>query len=79
MTYEAPTRTHAKVQQSIDARSARVVLQSLQPRTAHALTTRDYATRSRVTRSRVTLEHLTRARGPSVLGRGRRLTLLAQP
>lgn len=74
MTYEAPTRTRAKVQQSIDARSARLVLQSLQPRTAHALTTRDHATRSHATRSRAALEYLTRARGPSVLGRGRRLT-----
>ena len=74
VTYEAPTRTRAKVQQSIDARSARLVLQSLQPRTAHALTTRDHATRSHATRSRAALEYLTRARGPSVLGRGRRLT-----
>eukprot|EP00964_Phaeocystis_antarctica_P086090 scaffold54475_cov69-Phaeocystis_antarctica.AAC.2 len=70
VTYEAPTRTRAKVQQSIDARSARLDAPTV---TAHTLTTRSHATRSHATRSHAALESLTREpRPPSVLGRGRR-------
>ena len=40
VTYEAPTRTRAKVQQSIDARSACLDAQTV---TSHTLTTRSHA------------------------------------
>ena len=40
VTYEAPTRTRAKVQQSIDARSACLEVSTA---TAHTLTTRSHA------------------------------------